>query len=76
MRSPSWAADYAERQAAAQLRREESLNMVIERRCPGIKPTPHYQQGPLPSSRFYTQLDYLTYSVKRARGKYNPNIRY
>jgi hypothetical protein len=76
VRSPSWAADYAERQASARLQREEQFNRVIERRCPGMKPTPHYLQGPLPPSRFYTRLDHLNYSVKRAMGKFNPNVRY
>ena len=78
MKSPSWAAEYAERQACAQICRERRLNEVIERRCPNLKPTAEYQRGPLPASspRFYSPVQRLTYLARREMGKFDPNVRY
>jgi hypothetical protein len=78
VRSPSWAAEYAERQARALYCRERRLNEVIERRCPNLKPTPEYQRGPLPAwlPRFYSPVERITYLARREMGKFDPNVRY
>lgn len=75
---PDRAARQAETQQRKRLQHEWFLNSVIERRNPGIEPTPRYQRGALPGrdARFYSQLDYLRYLTRREMGKFDPEIDY
>jgi hypothetical protein len=70
-RSPSWAADHAEREAQKALERELALNRAIEAHNPCARPTPRYEACPLPPStpQFSTRTAYLHYEMLRARGK-------
>ncbi len=74
-RSPSWAADYEERQAAALLRRERAINEVIERRNPHLKPTDAYLRSARPGIVFYTRAAALRFAARREMGKFDPNVK-
>ena len=76
MKSPSWAANYAERQEAKALERELALNRFIEAKNPKLRPTALYQEPPLPSSSvcFPTRAAWIRYETIRARGKYDPQV--
>ncbi len=76
-RSPSWAADYEEQQAAALLRRERAINEVIERRNPHLKPTAEYMRSKRSSfdPRFNSRADVLRYEARREMAKFDPNVR-
>ncbi len=75
--SPSWAADYAERQAEARLRREQAINAVIERRRPDLRPTEEYRRTAVSSfsARFYTREQWLNYECRRTMAKYDPRVK-
>ena len=74
-RSPSWAVEYANRQAEQLLVRERRINEVIERRNPHLRPTAQFLAGPRPESSFYTRQEFLLYKWKFTMSKYDPRVR-
>ncbi len=73
--SPSWAADYMERQAEKALCHEREMNAFVERKNPHLKPTSRYLATALPEHQplFYTRTAELDWLRRRELGKHNPN---
>lgn len=54
----------------AELKHEREMNEAFKQRCPDLKETSCYQQGPLKPSRYYTTAGYLIASIERERYRF------
>jgi hypothetical protein len=67
-----------ERRLREHLAHELEMNAFIESRCPGLRETARYKKGPVPPwhPMWNSEAHYTSYEIRRAMGRFNPNIDY